>query len=147
MKCNGAAGELCGGSSAMNLYTFGGATTSVVQAAGGYTHQGCYYDGTNPRALLKGLSNLNNTVEGAIAACTKAGYKLCGVEYGGETWGANALSSGSYAIDQGKCAMSCNGNKLQYCGGNNALDVYAVAGATVTKRAITLPFGRVHAEE
>lgn len=76
MKCTGTANELCGGSSAMNLYTFAGATTTVVQAAGGYTHQGCYYDGANPRALLKGLTNSNSTVEAAIAACAKAGYKL-----------------------------------------------------------------------
>ena len=69
----------------------------------------------------------------------------CGIEYGGETWGANSLSAGSYSIDQAtKCTFPCNGNKLQFCGGNNAIDLYAVTGTTVTKRHINLGFGRVH---
>ena len=147
MKCNGLSTELCGGSSALDLYTFSGATTEVVASAGGYTHQGCYYDSASPRALVTGITNSNSTIEGAIAGCKAKGFTLCGVEYGGETWGANALSSGSYKIDDSKCSMACTSNKLQQCGGNNALDLYAVTGTTVTKRHINLPFGRAHADQ
>jgi hypothetical protein len=75
---------------------------------------------------------------GCLSACDAANYTLCGeilsvsslpivrltlssssgIQYHGQCWGANALSAGSTAQGAGACSYTCDGNPLQYCGGN-----------------------------
>ncbi len=56
----------------------------------------------------------------------------CGIEYGGETWGANALDASSKVLDYSSCSMACNGNSLQLCGGSSAMDLYITSGAATS---------------
>ena len=107
-------------------------TATVVKASGQWAYEGCYSDSGSPRALTHGLTNANKTVEGALAACKTGGYSLCGIEYGGQTWGGNALSSGSSEIGYGACDMSCSGDASQLCGGPNAIDLYTVSNMTMS---------------
>jgi hypothetical protein len=51
-------------------------TAQVEQTSGAWSYKGCYSDSGTPRALSKGLTNSVKTVEGALAACAAAGYKL-----------------------------------------------------------------------
>ncbi|GAA5918193.1 hypothetical protein JCM6882_005145, partial [Rhodosporidiobolus microsporus] len=69
------------------------------------------------RALPIGLSTANRTVEACLESCTKAGYKLCGVEYHGECWGGDALDKTSTAQAESSCELTCWDNPLQICGG------------------------------
>ena len=77
MACNGNDNDICGGPNGLSVLQFNG-----------WYYQSCFTDSVNGRTLRYGQpvpGGANNmTVENCAAACSKAGYKILGVEYSGE---------------------------------------------------------------
>jgi len=93
----------------------------------GFTHAGCYAEGTTGRALTYGVSGATipaaqMTVDRCTAACLATNFLLAGVEYGSECYCANTISNGGAPATG--CEMRCNGNSSEYCGAGNRLNVY-----------------------
>ena len=134
--CNGDNTQTCGGNSRLNLYIFGDASspsTSVISSTAtatpsptpypGYAMTGCYTEATNMRALSDGTYfDDNMTVEMCALAC--AGSILFGVEYGRECYCGSGLQSGSVPAPNEECSFACPGNKKEFCGAGNRLNVY-----------------------
>ncbi|GAA5837744.1 hypothetical protein JCM9279_006849 [Rhodotorula babjevae] len=103
----------------------------------GWTYSGCFADlvdaGRSLPVSLTGRSN--STVDGCLAAADAAGLAVAGLSYYGECWAAPALSPAASKLAMGSCAMKCNGNSAQTCGGSSALDVYV----STARRALTSP--------
>jgi len=82
MQCNGAAGEMCGGSNRINVYEFG--KKAPVQT--GWVSQGCYTDSVGQRTFQVGMgvpggaAGMSNTK--CQTACKAAGYIWAGTEVG-----------------------------------------------------------------
>ncbi|EWG40963.1 hypothetical protein FVEG_03171 [Fusarium verticillioides 7600] len=97
---------------------------SVNPGVGGYTSIGCYTEATNARALTNGRGNNPPTVANCVQACSNDNFLYAGVEYGGECYCGNSFSDGSVPAPITDCAMLCNGNSSEYCGGPSRLNVY-----------------------
>ncbi|KPV72855.1 uncharacterized protein RHOBADRAFT_55528 [Rhodotorula graminis WP1] len=105
---------------------------STVASYKSYKYQGCYSD-VGARTLSKRLSPSAKTVAACVGAAKSAGYSYVGLEYGGECWAGNALASGAKEVAFGKCDMVCEGNKLNVCGGGNALSLYKLTRSTSSR--------------
>lgn len=132
MPCRGNAGQICGGSNRLSLYTYTG-----------WSAVGCYTDTVTRRTLgtRPALSYNTMTIEICQNACAKAGFTLAGLEYGGECYCDNAYHNGGVPVKDG-CTMSCNGDRTKICGGSNRLSVYkltAIAPPRVPTSTSTLP--------
>ncbi|PHH80469.1 hypothetical protein CDD80_1479 [Ophiocordyceps camponoti-rufipedis] len=90
----------------------------------GFTSIGCYTEGNPGRALPNGVNTDKRTVAACVNACKAATFSMAGVEYGGECWCGNALGTGSVPAPAADCAMTCNDNSTEYCGGPSRLNVY-----------------------
>ncbi|KAK5663389.1 hypothetical protein OQA88_3817 [Cercophora sp. LCS_1] len=142
MPCSGDATQPCGGPSRLNLFH----TTAVIgpqvnPGVNGFTHMGCYSEGTTGRALTHGVPGSvvpggEMTVEKCTAACLAANFLLAGVEYGGECFCGNTISNGGAPATG--CDMLCNGNSSEYCGAGNRLNVYT-RGELPSTTASTIP--------
>jgi hypothetical protein len=143
MACNGASGEVCGGSNRLSLYSYNGApatgpastTSSAAPQATGWAKTGCYTDSVAARALAFGAAVPGGaaamTNELCQAACEAAGYALAGTEYSGECYCGAAVANGHGPAPDGEagCNMACNGASGEMCGGSNRLSLYSYAGA------------------
>ncbi|KAF7561536.1 hypothetical protein G7046_g2604 [Stylonectria norvegica] len=124
----------------------GGAVTAptgpfVNPGVSGYGSIGCYTEATSGRALSNGKSNSLANVAGCLAACSAGSYTYAGVEYGGECYCGNAFAAGSVPTTIDQCAMTCNGNTTEYCGGPSRLNMYKLGGAgTVVYNFVRLSF-------
>jgi hypothetical protein len=109
-----------------NLYVIqtviSGATASTTA---GPTSIGCFADQATRDLSTLALSG-SVSVESCLAACTQAGYKYAGVQYGQQCFCGN--SYGRYGSST-SCNMACTANAGETCGGTWANDVYAT-GAT-----------------
>jgi len=139
VACKGNATEPCGAGGRLNMFY---STVPVGPQPNpgppGWTYQGCYNEGTTGRALTytpAGLNAATMSVKNCTTACKTAGYKLAGVEYGGECYCGNTLSNGATSASSG-CNILCNGNQTEYCGGGNKLNIYG-SGITLTTSATT----------
>ncbi|CAP60434.1 uncharacterized protein PODANS_1_7300 [Podospora anserina S mat+] len=127
MACSGDATQPCGAGSRLSLYS----TTEDLgpkpnPGVNGFTHMGCYSEGTTGRTLTHGIGSIpagEMTVAKCTAACAAANYILAGVEYGGECFCGNTISNGGAPAASG-CSMTCNGNTTEFCGGPSRLNVY-----------------------
>ena len=135
MACGGDATQPCGGGYRLTVYTNYGSPAENPAASNGFRYLGCYSDDVAHRSLSRGPagapSSSQMTVGGCAQGCAAAGYSLAGVEYGGECFCDNALASSAQlqagdAASSG-CDMTCNGNRTQWCGGANRLNVYSAA--------------------
>ncbi|KAJ4327142.1 hypothetical protein N0V84_002404 [Fusarium piperis] len=107
----------------------------------GYNSIGCYTEATTGRALRTGKGVDSPTVANCVQACKAGSFTYAGVEYGGEAsiplkripdrftdhvqcYCGNDFSTGSVPAPIGECAMLCNGNSTEFCGGPNRLNVY-----------------------
>ena len=135
--CKGNADEPCGAGFRLTVFTNGASGPQTkTGTVNGYTYQGCYSDGPNtPRVLAHGVQDGTTapkmSVELCTSLCQNAGYSIAGVEYAGECFCDNTLASTSQLQtgdpDTTRCNMACNGDKTEYCGGPNRLNVYAVS--------------------
>ncbi|KAL2154832.1 hypothetical protein VTH82DRAFT_3508 [Thermothelomyces myriococcoides] len=127
MPCSGAPNEPCGAGSRLSLF-YSSAVTGPAANPGvnDFIHLGCYTEGRTGRALTynPGLPGANMTVDICTAACLEADYILAGVEYGGECYCGNTIANGAAPALAG-CTMVCNGNKTEFCGGPDRLNVYS----------------------
>lgn len=124
--CAGDATELCGGGNAIDVYqnsAYQPPVPTVVPSSGTFNSIGCYSDSTSSRALSGG-SYIDNTGLTVAECITKAGnaYKYAAVEYYGECYWGNSLSSSK--ISDGSCNTACAGDPTELCGGGNAANVY-----------------------
>ncbi|KAK7425150.1 hypothetical protein QQX98_000064 [Neonectria punicea] len=98
---------------------------------GSWDFQGCWTEATNGRALnSKTYAKDDMTLESCAAFCD--GYDFFGTEYGRECYCGNKLNTGSVKADNQKdCSFTCPGDKTQYCGAGNRLQLYT-KGVVVT---------------
>ncbi|KAK8127746.1 hypothetical protein PG984_008854 [Apiospora sp. TS-2023a] len=101
---------------------------SVVQQAGTFAYSRCVTEATNGRAL-SGLSYYNDTLTVEMCASVCAGYPMMGVEYGRECYCGTVTNAGSVNASESDCRMLCPGNKSEYCGSGNRLNLYTQAPA------------------
>ncbi|KAK4129599.1 copper radical oxidase [Parathielavia appendiculata] len=133
MPCSGDATQPCGAGSRLSLFYTDSLTSSGPApnpGVNGYTHVGCYAEGTTGRALTYGAGGIpaaEMTVAKCTAACRAANYNFAGVEYGGECYCGNSIVNGGAPATSG-CAMTCNGNSTELCGGPDRLNVYSYGG-------------------
>ncbi|EXJ87033.1 hypothetical protein A1O3_03990 [Capronia epimyces CBS 606.96] len=134
--CSGNINEICGGNGITGTGSFislfgditrwNGNTTDtpgpyVNPGTQGFHSLGCYTEGSQSRALSVPV-NANNTVAGCLQACQ--GYLYSGVEYGGQCFCGNSLSTGAVTTQALDCSMTCNSNQTEYCGGPSRLNMY-----------------------
>ncbi|CAK7234763.1 hypothetical protein SBRCBS47491_009059 [Sporothrix bragantina] len=150
MTCNNNGSEYCGGSLLLNVYelngtailpsaTSGTSTSASSKPTGpvvnpgdyGYISLGCYHEPSTGRALTNQLTVTSQTVDTCLAAAALGGYKYAGLEYGGECWVGATLSSGAAAVTLTTCAMTCNNNGSEYCGGSLLLNLYELNGTAI----------------
>jgi hypothetical protein len=128
---------MCGGSSRINIAqdTTWKQSMFTIQQSGKWNFTDCYVDSTASRLLNVSLSVSSSkfTVENCLAACAGKNLAYCGVEYGGECFGALALNSSATIapsttsstdpLSRG-CSMPCAANSTEACGGSSRLNVY-----------------------
>lgn len=128
MVCAGNSTEYCGGPS--RLQVFNSTTIKAVQpfpSAVGATIGNARYFGCATEVSGRALRDSSKTdsamtISMCASFCSK--YALFGLEYGGECYCGNQLASGSNLAPSADCAMACNGNNTQLCGGPNRLTVF-----------------------
>ena len=110
---------------------------SGVTLPSGWTSAGCYSDALNPRSL-SGITfawwGEAMTSSGCAAYCSKMKYSYAGTENGGQCFCANALVQ-SKALPATSCAIACQGDAKQICGGPGTLSVFKSSTAT-TRRGV-----------
>jgi hypothetical protein len=76
----------------------------------------------NARALSEPVApdTAGNTVASCIAKA--AGYRFAGVEYGGECYRGNTLTSNVVPLTH--CSMPCTGKASEVCGAGNRINIY-----------------------
>lgn len=96
--------------------------------------QGCQTEGNGQRTLnQRTFANDSMTLEACAKFCD--GLTYFGVEYGRECYCGNSLVGGStLAANQADCNFLCPGDKTEYCGAGNRLELYkwVASGATST---------------
>lgn len=146
MPCTGNAGEICGGSWRLNVFSYGASASSTPTrastpsssstpspAAKKWSLLGCYTDSVSARTLSVGMAVPGGagaiTVEACQSACQGAGYSLAGVEYAQECYCDSQLRNGGGPAPDGNagCDMACTGNGGEMCGGPNRLELYQFA--------------------
>ncbi|KAF2636484.1 WSC-domain-containing protein [Massarina eburnea CBS 473.64] len=139
MPCSGNTSEVCGGPNRLSIYSTGSSyPTTNDDTVNGYAYVGCVSDSVAARTLssfatVEGGADAM-TVSACIAACKAQGHSYAGVEYGGECWCDDQLEHGAGLIDQALCSSPCRGNFSEYCGGSNALNVYAIPSVATLSR-------------
>lgn len=147
--CTGAINQICGGNGAgddiggafISLFATNGADTNSTTSppAGpvvnpgnyGYVSIGCYHEPDVGRAIANQMTVTTQTIDGCLAAAAAAGYSYAGMEYGGECWAGNSLSTAATAVSLSTCSMTCNNNGSEYCGGPVLLNTYRLNGTAV----------------
>ncbi|KAF2805845.1 WSC-domain-containing protein, partial [Mytilinidion resinicola] len=154
MACSGDTSQACGGMNRLSLYK--STSTSgpkVAPGSSGYGYLGCYTDSVGARTLTVGMPTEGGgdslTVEVCLAACAAAKFPYAGVEYSGQCYCGSQLSNGGHAADDGEaqCNMRCNGDKTEFCGGPDRLNLYIASTSSsttttsATLSAVLLPIG------
>ncbi|KZL79134.1 wsc domain-containing protein [Colletotrichum incanum] len=129
-SCAGSPIGLCGAGNRLSVYnnTIPNQTPTVPQhipRANDYKFLGCQTEGANGRALTGKFTAADTmTVEDCASFCSVDGWQFMGVEYARECFCGNSTNAGSVPAPLGDCNMVCKGNKFQYCGASNRLDLY-----------------------
>ncbi|OAQ92164.1 wsc domain-containing protein [Purpureocillium lilacinum] len=102
------------------------------QTIGKFSRQGCWTETANGRALAdKNFAADTMTLESCATFCDAFTY--FGVEYGRECYCGNALRAGSVKADnQEDCSFLCPGDKTEYCGAGNRLELYMLTPSNQT---------------
>ncbi|KAH8801520.1 WSC domain-containing protein [Xylogone sp. PMI_703] len=111
------------------------ATLGIKQRIGDYKYLGCYTEATGMRALT-GATPLYDysamTLEECEIYCSAQRYTYFGVEYGGECYCGNFLNQGSVLAPAKDCSFTCPGDKYEYCGAGNRLEMYILSPESST---------------
>ncbi|RGP58730.1 wsc domain-containing protein 2, partial [Fusarium sporotrichioides] len=98
---------------------------SISDTIGTWSFQGCWAE---PLFLIRALSSKTTSsndmdLDACAVFCT--GYTYFGAENGRECYCGNFLNVGSYqALNQKDCSATCAGDKTQYCGGTQRLQLF-----------------------
>lgn len=150
MPCAGDSQQLCGAGSRLSVYKDNAwkQTFFTVMQQGRWNETDCIVDSPSNRVLSNRLSTTKNTVDACLAACASKGYAYCGVEYGGECYGASKLPttwSTAPADSNGRtdpvsrgCSMPCTGNTTTACGGNARMNLYTYFATAAADRPTIL---------
>ncbi|ORY71629.1 copper radical oxidase [Pseudomassariella vexata] len=131
--CSGDATQYCGAGNRIELYyTTATATPTATLApkptVSPYTRVGCY-DEVSGRALTgAGYADDAMTLEMCASRC--AGFTYFAAEYGRECYCGNTLDARSVPAVAESCNMVCAGNRFEYCGAGDRLELYSLAGAS-----------------
>ncbi|KAL8280263.1 hypothetical protein RQP46_007377 [Phenoliferia psychrophenolica] len=129
-------GNECWGANTLTVTNGSGhkiAATSCTAACSGDTTQTC--GGQNAISIYSTLRTgltTDGTAAGCLKACSDRGFNLCGLEYYGECWGGNFLATTSKQISEASCSYTCTKDTAHFCGGSNALSLYANSDHAVT---------------
>ncbi|CAC9885215.1 unnamed protein product, partial [Aureobasidium pullulans] len=99
----------------------------IVPNVGKYNSKGCVQEPTTGGRALKGGSTTatDMTVEKCIKYCLGKNFRFAGIEYGSQCYCGSQVEAGATTI---KCdtskLMLCPGNKYQFCGAGNLLNLY-----------------------
>ena len=104
----------------------------------GWDYEGCYND-LFPHARVLSLEqpyNMNLTVQACVWSCFRLGYSISGLEYHNQCFCGNSILNGGTLADWDfDCNMTCSGNKMEICGGNNTLSIYSNRTLTASQLA------------
>lgn len=141
--CAGNTGERCGGGNRLNIYED---TTYVLPpgenpGVGAFRSLGCRVDSINNRALTGGTENDWAGMTVATCIARAAGYRYAGVEYYGECYWGNTLTT--TAVAGTGCDTKCAGNQTEFCGGSDRINIYenilfSSTTTTTTTSSITI---------
>lgn len=109
----------------------------VGDFVGDYQYIGCGFDGGSPKMLQDYTQDPNSlTIEKCTKSCTDKGYAYTGVSNGYQCYCGNVLVNPiqNQAVCATQAHIVCNGNNLQYCGGQNIVHVYNNTKTTVKVR-------------
>ncbi|KAF7562350.1 hypothetical protein G7046_g1797 [Stylonectria norvegica] len=149
MKCAGNSAQTCGGGSRISVWKNSAYTATKVLASIKsnnklYQYVACYTEGTTGRALpLASKVHSQMTVEMCSRFCSGKAYPWMGIENGNQCYCSNsAPSHGSAKAKESNCNVPCKGDAKLFCGANNRLNVYKVAGAPnqpVANKKLAIP--------
>lgn len=148
-RCTGAQNETCGGNgvfhniSMISLFVdsskFDGVKTSpplsLTQTVAPYQYVGCYAENGAKAFSQKQTFSSALTAESCGDFCT--GYKLMGLQYGGECWCGTNIDPTSKLVADTDCGMTCKGNNSQYCGAGSRMQVYQLNNTLVSSSTTT----------
>ncbi|KAM3070359.1 hypothetical protein ACMFMG_010190 [Clarireedia jacksonii] len=126
--CTGDKTEVCGGFDILSVYQDTTFPTVDESTISDYLPMGCWSDlGPHGRTLAwkqDQIPNANMTTEACLSACKQGGYAFAGTEYSQECYCGVVLGNGTAKVDDSNCAMTCNGNTSEFCGGAANLNLY-----------------------
>ncbi|KAF9002782.1 WSC domain-containing protein [Cyathus striatus] len=137
MACSGDSTATCGAANRLSVYSGPPPTTTTTTAqpagpsptraffAGNFfEYQGCFVDPLNPRGLQHQVSVPGgNTPNGCANACKANGYRVMGLEFGGECW-CDDFMPFALTVSDGECNMPCSGDPTNACGAGARLQLY-----------------------
>ncbi|KAH9910074.1 heme peroxidase [Xylariomycetidae sp. FL2044] len=98
-------------------------TLAIVPTVSPYVRVGCYLEIPNGRALT-GASYANDSMTLELCAARCSAFTYWAAEYGRECYCGNTLDSRSSQRPDTDCNMVCAGNRYEYCGAGNRLELY-----------------------
>ena len=122
--CTGGIEEACGAGFRLNVF-YNELLDNTYTNSGppGTSRIGCLVDDVYARALsVFQASEDDMTVAGCTSSCTAAGHTLAGVEFGRECFCGDSIDNNATTTEEG-CDMTCTGNKTEFCGGADRLDL------------------------
>ncbi|XXH00329.1 60S ribosomal protein L4B [Hypoxylon texense] len=135
MVCSGDATEYCGDSNRIELYSTTAsqppptATLAPRPTVSAYVQVGCYNEVPGGRALT-GAAYPNDALTLEICASNCTGFTYWAVEYGRECYCGNTLDPLSTPAPDADCqTMVCAGDRFEYCGAGNRLNLYQLGTA------------------
>ncbi|KND93947.1 putative fungistatic metabolite [Tolypocladium ophioglossoides CBS 100239] len=137
MACGGDASEYCGAGNRIELYSTTSAPVTPTPTGtlihkptvSPYTLVGCWTEGSGARALEQKATTAPNMTNDACGAFCKD-YKYFGTEYGAECYCGSYLTESSQTAPFADCNMPCGGDRFQYCGASDRLELYMNPNAT-----------------
>ncbi|KAI1763016.1 heme peroxidase [Hypoxylon sp. FL1150] len=137
MVCSGDTTEYCGDSNRIELYSTTAsqpaptATLAPKPTVSTYVQVGCYTEVPGGRALT-GAAYANDALTLEICASNCSDFTYWAVEYGRECYCGDTLDPLSTPAPDTDCqTMVCVGDRFEYCGAGNRLDLYQL-GTTLS---------------
>ncbi|KAI1647215.1 heme peroxidase [Daldinia loculata] len=142
MVCGGDATEYCGDSDRIELYSTTAsqpaptATLAPKPTVSSYVRVGCYNEIPGGRALT-GAAYADDAMTLELCATDCTGFEYWATEYGRECYCGNTIDSLSTAAPDADCQMVCAGDRYEYCGAGNRLELYQLETASSTPATST----------
>ncbi|KAI1363587.1 heme peroxidase [Xylaria arbuscula] len=134
LVCAGDETEYCGGNDRLEMYRLINPPTSTSMmptptvtpthkpTVPPYAFQGCWTEGDGVRALDSKSTAGNVTLESCAEFCQD--FHFFGTEFGSECHCGDVLAASSNQTDLSDCNMPCAGDRSEYCGSGNRVNLY-----------------------